>query len=563
MIRDFARHILTLKAESNAGPVRAIKTDKQTWKFDHCVGWLDLTYIVYAWDLSVRGAHLDNTHGYFNGPCVFLAVAGKEAETCELKIVAPTNPKYHAWIVATAMPPSEIDQNGFGVYHVADYEELLDYPVEMAELSQTEFSVCEKQHRFVVSGRHSADLARLCVDLVKICNQHVELFGELPIRNYLFLLWVVGDGYGGLEHRNSTSLMCSRDDLPAVHMDDVSAGYRRLLGLCSHEYFHLWNIKRIIPAVFQEESTKSEVYTKQLWVFEGITSYYDDLALVRSGVINKKSYFECLAETVTRVMRGSGRKKQTLEESSFDAWTKFYKQDENAPNAIVSYYAKGALFALALDLHIRVNTRNTKSLDSIMRQIWLTYGKTGDGLDEGDFEMIASQVTGLDLEAFFDHGVRSTEELPLQELLKKFGVEMYLFPAQSSNDKGRVADDPPQAVDAKPVLGARTTQQNQEIKLLHVFDGGAAQIAGLAAGDSIMAINGLRLNEKQMEQQFTNCPAEAFIRVHAFRRDELMEFMLPPKPASADTCVFYLPLNLPDDILSMQKAWLHGNGNKE
>ena len=557
MIRDFARHIVTLEAKSSVGEVEITKKDKHTWFVERSTGELQLTYVVYAWDLSVRGAHLDTKHAYFNGPCLFLAVSGRENEDCELQLSPPGGQRYGGWIVATSMPARQVDAQGFGRYVVPDYEALLDYPVEIGEMAQAEFLVNGKQHRFMVSGHQSSDLSRLCQDLKKVCGVHVSLFGELPVAHYLFLLWVVGDGYGGLEHRNSSSLMCSRDDLPRRQMTGVTEGYRRLLGLCSHEYFHLWNVKRIMPRVFQEASTKSEVYTKQLWVFEGITSYYDDLALVRSGVIDKKGYFELLAETITRVMRGAGRTKQTLEQSSFDAWTKFYKQDENAPNAIVSYYAKGALFALVLDLHVRLKTYNAKSLDSIMRYVWQHYGKTGKGLAEGEFEQIAGEVSGLDLKSLFDNGLRSTKNLPLKELLQAFGITLLLLPAVSSADKGRVLDAPPQFIEAKPVLGAKTTQQNQELKLLAVFEGGAAQKAGLAAGDTIVAINGLRLNEAQMEREIASSASGDCLRIHAFRRDELMEFDLIPLPAAADTGVIYQPKDVSQEQLSMQAAWLH------
>lgn len=562
MIRDFARHLITLNAESNGISIAVGKIDKQTWFTSPCDGPLQLSYVVYAWDLSVRAAHLDITHAYFNGPCVFFAVAGKEQEVCELEIIPPLGGKYKKWQVATGLKAGAINDCGFGIYEANDYEALLDHPFEIGKFDSTKFTIQGHEHRFIVSGRHSADLPRIAQDLEKVCSQHVELFGELPVDDYLFLLWAVNDGYGGLEHRNSTSLMCSRDNLPARDMREISEGYRRLLGLCSHEYFHLWNVKRIMPAVFQTEGTQCEVYTKQLWVFEGITSYYDDLALVRSGVIDRKNYFELLAETITRFMRGSGRTKQTLEESSFDAWTKFYKQDENAPNAIVSYYVKGALFALVLDLHIRLETRNIKSLDDIMRVLWRQHGKTAKALAEGEFEKIAQEVVGIELKSLFDRGVRSTQDLPLKELFSKVGVDMYLLPAQSSADTGRVADSRPQNVSGKPVLGAKTRQQNSEIELLQVYDDGAAQTAGLSAGDLIVAVDGFRLNEKQMEKRITDCAADESITVHAFRRDELMEFNLVPKPAPADTCVFFFSDNLSDKALTAQRAWLQMNGNQ-
>lgn len=559
-IRDFARNVVSIEARCKGVSVPLTKLDKQTWFVNPCASTLRITYTIYAWDLSVRAAHLDTTHAYFNGSSLFLAPEGKRDEPCELTLLPAEHPASVFWRVATAMPVKEIDSKGYGTYTFSDYEALLDHPVEMGDLDFNSFSVVETEHRFVVCGRQHADIARICADLTKVCSKHVELFGELPVDQYLFLLWVVGDGYGGLEHRNSTSLLYSRDDLPGFDMHDMTEGYRRLLGLCSHEYFHLWNVKRIMPAVFQAEGTSHEVYTRQLWIFEGITSYYDELALVRSGVIDRKNYLEMLAETITRVMRGSGRLKQTLEESSFDAWTKFYQQDENAPNAIVSYYAKGAVFALVLDLHIRLQTAGGKSLDDIMRRLWQQYGKQGMGVPEGGFEQLAVEVAGIELSELFELGIRSTSDLPLAGLLEQFGVEMRLLPARSSVDKGYLADKPPEVKPAKRVLGARVATTNNEIKLLQVFDGQAAQAAGLSAGDSIVAVAGLRLNEKQLERYIAANPLDQPIRIHAFRRDELMEFELISRPAPADTCVFYLPEAMPMVQTQRLNAWLHADG---
>ncbi|MGD8932585.1 MAG: PDZ domain-containing protein, partial [Chromatiales bacterium] len=516
---------------------------------------------IYAWDLSIRAAHLDTTHAYFNGPSLFLAIQGREQEPCECHILPPLAEQHKHWRVATAMPVHEVDAKGFGSYRVPHYEALLDHPVEIGDLDIYQFMVDEKNHRFVITGQHRSDLARICHDLAKICATHVQLFGELPIDEYLFLLWVVGEGYGGLEHRNSTSLICSRDDLPTNTDTEMTEGYRRLLGLCSHEYFHLWNVKRIMPAVFLSNGTQQEVYTRQLWVFEGITSYYDELALIRSGVIDAKNYFELLAQTITRVMRSSGRLKQTLEESSFDAWTKFYKQDENAPNAIVSYYTKGAMFALALDLHIRLHSAGTLSFDDVMRRLWQEYGKRGIGLPERGVEQVAIEVTGLDLQAFFDLGLRTTRDLPLAELLSQFGVAMHLLPAQSNDDKGRVLDRPPESVSARPVLGVNLTTRNNELTLLQVFDEGAAQAAGLAAGDVIVAVDNLRLNEKQLEKYIASTPQDKAVVIHAFRRDQLMVFKVIPQPAPADTCVFHLSETAPPEQRARFDAWLHTNGH--
>jgi predicted metalloprotease with PDZ domain len=560
MVRDFARNIVTISASSDGLPVALNKLDKQTWQAEPVKGSLEINYQVYAWDLSVRAAHVDTTHAYFNGPSLFLAVEGQESESCELAVDPPDGEAYADWRLVTAMPEVTTDEQGFGTFAAENYEALLDYPMEMGQLIEAEFSVDDKPHRFMISGRCSTDLERICSDLALICAEQVKMFGELPVQEYLFMLWVVGDGYGGLEHRNSTSLMISRRDLPAKTIQKLSKGYRKLLGLCSHEYFHLWNVKRITPEVFLEQGMQEEVYTRQLWVFEGITSYYDDLMLLRSGVIKRKDYFELVAETATRVMRGSGRYKQTLEESSFDAWTKFYKQDENAPNAIVSYYAKGALFALLLDLEIRLRSQQRYSLDDVMRLAWQRYGSTGIGLPEAGFEPMITEVTGEDFSDLLDLALRSTAELPLQETLRQFGVELHLQPAKSASDNGGVLSEQLKAKTAKPVLGAKWQEKDGRLILRQVDDHGAAQKAGLSAGDEILALDGLRMNASDMERTIAECEAGSSIEIHVFRRDELMLFELTPQPAPLDTCYFYLPDELDDIYLERREAWLRGNG---
>ncbi len=418
MIRDFARNIVTLHASSGGKRVAAEKTDKQTWRCAAANGELEVSYQVYAWDLSVRAAHLDTTHGYFNGTSLFLKVVGQEHVGCSVEILPPEGEAYRNWRVATTLPVDGAEHLGFGRYRAADYEELVDHPVEMGAFTFVSFEAAGTPHEIAITGRHQADTERLCRDLQAICEYQIGLFGELPpMERYLFQVLAVGDGYGGLEHRSSTSLICKRTDLPRADDKEVSEGYREFLGLCSHEYFHLWNVKRIRPAVFRQADLSSEVYTRLLWAFEGITSYYDDLALLRSGRIDRQSYLDLLARMITRVLRGSGRLKQTLEESSFDAWTKFYKQDENAPNAIVSYYAKGALVALALDLTIRRHSGGEQSLDDLMRALWRRHGREDIGVGEGDIEALAAEISGADLSGFFDQALRGTADLPLKELL--------------------------------------------------------------------------------------------------------------------------------------------------
>ncbi|MBV1919054.1 MAG: M61 family peptidase, partial [Pseudomonadales bacterium] len=349
MIRDFSKNVVQIAARDIASgePVDIYKIDKSTWELGACKGAAVITYEVYAWDMSVRTAHLDQTHGYFNGTSVFFAVEGQESSVCELDIQQPQNVCAENWRVATTLKELTAKRYGFGKYQAKNYDDLIDHPVEMADFALITFEACGVPHDVVFTGKHYADLERIAVDLKVICEYQINFFGmPAPMERYLFLTWVVGDGYGGLEHRSSTSLICSRADLPTSKDKDVTDGYRTFLGLCSHEYFHTWNIKRIKPAKFLPYALGQESHTELLWAFEGITSYYDDLILARTGIISQESYLELLGQVITRVERAEGRHKQTVSESSFDAWTKFYKQDENATNAIVSYYTKGALVVL-------------------------------------------------------------------------------------------------------------------------------------------------------------------------------------------------------------------------
>jgi predicted metalloprotease with PDZ domain len=313
MIRDFARNIITLEAHDANGNVDVEKLDKQTWQCAPATGALTIIYSVYAWDLSVRGAHLDTTHGFFNGTSVFLAVTGREFEPVTVQIQLPDGDEYESWHVATTLTPVNTSLFSAGMYGANDYDELIDHPVEMGNVTISEFDITGTPHHIVITGRHQTDMQRLTQDVKQICETHVAMFGELPeMARYMFLLMVVGEGYGGLEHRSSTALICNRKDLPTRHMSTVSDDYITLLGLFSHEYFHTWNVKRIKPIEFLPYQLREESYTRQLWAFEGITSYYDDLALVRSGIIDERKYLELLGRNFTRVLRGSGRLKQSL-----------------------------------------------------------------------------------------------------------------------------------------------------------------------------------------------------------------------------------------------------------
>ncbi|CAM5181849.1 M61 family metallopeptidase [Oligella ureolytica] len=388
MIRDFSKHIETLKATHNNYPLSITHLDNHTWQVEPVShGPIQIDYTVYAWDLSVRKAHLDETHGFFNGTSVFLKVHGQEERPCLVEIKAPRHTK--KWRVYTSLPsakdhPDAAAHTRFGFYRANNYDDLMDHPVEMGRPKVISFVAGGIAHDMVFTGvLPNIDFERIAADTAKICETQISLFepesGTPPFSDssnrYVFMTTVTGNDYGGLEHRNSTALICSRKSLPTVGEKKQSKEYREFLGLVSHEYFHSWNVKRIKPAAFAPYQLDRATPTSLLWIFEGFTSYYDDLMLLRSGLIDEQQYFDLIAETISRVNNDSGRIKQSIAESSFDAWTKFYQQDENARNQIVSYYSKGSLVALCLDLLIRQHSNHERSLDDVMRYLWQHYGK--------------------------------------------------------------------------------------------------------------------------------------------------------------------------------------------
>ncbi len=552
MIRDFSKNMLDLKACDVNGDVELLQLDKSSWQFPEVQGPVSVSYKVYAWDLSVRGAHLDTTHGFFNGTSVFVEVLGQSDTPCQLEIIPPQHSECKDWKLATTLPRLLGDDFGFGLFEAEDYQELIDHPVEMGSFKQTHFEACGVRHDVIITGKFECDYERLKADLTKICSYQINMFGTAaPMPRYMFLIMVVGEGYGGLEHRNSTSLLCTRYDLPQPGQLDRSEEYRGFLGLCSHEYFHSWNVKRIRPQVFVEPDLSTEVYTPLLWAFEGITSYYDDLVLLRSGRITQQQYLELLGQTITRVQRGLGRTRQSAAESSFNAWNKFYKQDENSANAIVSYYAKGSLIALCIDLKIRQQSQGKKSLDDVMRLLWKAYLEKAVGVEERQIQALVTEVAGSDLSAFLHSMIEQTEELPLEELFSSMDIALKYRPTSGLQDKGGKDASEVQSLS----LGAMLKEAEGGLQVVSVFEQGAAQLAGLSAGDLIIAIDGVRASLKWYQCWLASAELNKQYQLYCFRRDELMSFELQLQKARKDTAVLSI---INPDSKALQ-GWLSGD----
>ncbi|WP_026431436.1 M61 family metallopeptidase [Paracidovorax oryzae] len=469
LVREFAKNLQNLRARQDGQEVALAQRSKSLWQAACREGApLVLTYEVGAYDSSVRTAWLDSSRGFFNGTSLCLRVHGQEDARHDLEIVA--TPEVSHWSVATGLAAEKTTRAGFGTYRAASYDELVDCPVEMGPFWSARFTACGVPHRLVVAGAApSFDGERLVADTRRICETGIRFWhgaGKPPYTQYLFMLNVMDDSYGGLEHRNSTALACSRRDLPRLGEARTPEGYTTLLGLISHEHFHTWNVKRLRPAELARYDYTQENYTRLLWFFEGFTSYYDDLLLRRAGLIDDATYLRLLAKNINQVLQTPGRRVQSVADASFDAWVKYYRQDENTPNATVSYYTKGALVGLCLDLALRREGRTT--LDDVMRALW---DRCDAGpMSEDDLLAVLEALSGRSFAREIAEWVHGTGDLPLAEMLAAHGVALRAEAAQPAQR-----------------LGLRVSE-GQGLQVKVVLRGGLAEEAGFSAGDEWLAV---------------------------------------------------------------------------
>ena len=479
LVREFSKNLQNLSAKQGRRPATISQRDKCTWDIACKPGQpVVLSYEVYAFDNSVRTAWLDSQRGFFNGTSLCLRVHGQEDALHHLQLIAVKSQA--DWQAATGLAPVKTDKKGFGLYQAQNYDELVDCPVELGAFWSGSFVACGVPHRFVVAGAlPSFDGERLLADTQKICEAAIAFWHgsgkaagkKTPHKNYLFMLNAVHDGYGGLEHRNSTALICKRSDLPRPNGPKTSEGYTTLLGLISHEYFHTWNVKQLRPDAFANYDYTQENFTQLLWFFEGFTSYYDDILLRRAGLMDDTTYLQLLGKTIAQVQQTPGRHVQSVAQASFDAWVKYYRQDENTPNATVSYYTKGSLVALCLDLKLRSEFKNDSiTLDTVMRGLWQRC-KAGP-MREQDLLDELHALTDRSWQPEIQAWVHSTAELPLRELLTGQGVEVSAEIAPLSQR-----------------LGLRVSEAGGSVHVKAVLRSGAAERAGLAAGDEWLGLD--------------------------------------------------------------------------
>ena len=527
LMREFARNITAvhyqIMDDKRSKVYRAIKTDKNTWQLPHVKAGqvVDVSYEVYCYDLSVRTAYVDQQRLYGNFTSLALALEGQEQKAIEVDLSVPaafladkddSRVRLACGLEAT---PSQSDKLRIYTLQADSYHELIDYPFEIAEQDTFDFIIQDDKHQttshhFYLAGKHSANMGRLQQDITQICQTYLDWLGDAPFDDYTFMTFASGQDYGGLEHINSTSLITPRRDLPGANEPKVpSSDYQRFLGLCSHEYFHAWWVKTVRPDVMLDVDLRREAFTPLLWVFEGFTSYIDDFMLQASGVIDKASYLKLLTEQINRYYQTPGRAHQSVAESSFDAWIKLYRNDENTGNAGISYYNKGALVALCLDLTLLEKSDGRYRLFDVVKAFY-RQAKQNDnkriGISSADMGAVVGQFIPLaDWQDFERRYVNGVEELPMQELLAANGITVH------SNTK--------ETADKSLPWGMRCTETPAGLMVNQVRRASAAAEAGISAYDVIIALDGIRADSKQlaavsMAQSETDC--------HLFRRDELM-----------------------------------------
>lgn len=512
LVREFARHLEGLEASDGSGrrlPVERL--DKHRFRVEAGeADRLEVRYRVYANELTVRTSHLDGRHGFFNGANLFLFAEGREREPCALEIAPPPG-----WRVSTAL------EGGPTAFAARDYDELVDSPVEVGTHAVASFTALGKPHEVALVGRGNADPERLARDLARIVEVLGGLMGGLPYERYLFIVHLGDKRRGGLEHERSTTLQVHRMSF------FPEEAYQETLALAAHEFFHLWNVKRMRPRALVPFDYGREQYTRLLWWFEGATSYYEQLALTRAGLRDGRRYLKHLGEELTSLERTPGARKMSLEEASLTAWVKYYRPDENSLNSAVSYYRKGELVALALDLELR---RAGRSLDELLRLLYERHG--AHGVPEDGVERAAGELLGEErARVFFDRLVRGTEALDLD--LGPVGLALRRRAAQSLDDKGGTPAKGDAEKRVPGWLGAELATTGKLV-VRSVREGGPAHRAGLYADDEILAESGFRVDRSALWDRLLERGPGGSLRLTVFRADELVEVEVPLAPPPED-----------------------------
>jgi predicted metalloprotease with PDZ domain len=522
LIREFERHVQDFDAADSSGqPLHWEKINKDSWRIltNGSREWR-ASYRVYANELSVRTNEVNSEHAFWNNAALLMYLEGFLNAPSTLQVIAP-----QPWKVATGLPPVPGPKNTF---RAENFDILYDSPVEVSNFKTLSFEVKGVPHRIVIDGDGNYDPQKMVADVKKIVESEVDLMGgEIPYHDYTFILHLRANTGGGLEHLNSTALGYQRFGFgpePKETGEGVnSAGpgapplrtYRGFLSLVAHEFFHLWNVKRIRPDALGPFDYTRENYTKLLWVAEGFTDYYARLVLRRAGLISDKEFLKENAKAFQLLQNTPGRLVMSIEESSFDTWIKYYRQDENSVNSQVDYYDKGAIVGLLLDLEIRKQSKGARSLDDVMRYLYAEFYKKDRNYTPADFQKACELMAGSSLEQFFARYVRGREELDYDSALAVTGLR--LDTAMSAN--GSKAPE-------KAYLGADLSLEGDRLLVKKVFAGSPAYEQGLNAGDQIVALNNMRTNKEFFDARIAEKHPGDLVTLTIFRSDDLSTLLI-------------------------------------
>jgi len=492
LIREYSKNLQNFQAKTTKNKDLSVsQIAKNYWQVQtNGLSTILISYKIYANELSVRTNHLDSTHGYFNGAALFFWIPGLEKEPIELKIIPP----YRDWLVSTTLPEIKNKSNTF---LAEDFDTLVDSPFEIGKHTLYNFHVLNKPHQLAIWGKGNFKPEKLLEDISKIVETEAKMFGGLPYEKYIFLLHLSSNGYGGLEHKNSCSLLYNRFSFGTVEK------YQNFMQLVAHEFFHLWNVKRIRPIGLETFDYDAENYTDLLWFSEGATSYYDVLIPQRAGIYSSQVLLEKLSKDITRYLNTNGRKVQSASQSSFDAWIKLYRRDANSDNSQISYYLKGEMLCLVLDLIIRRKHQNQKSFDNVLVELWEKFGQDEIGFNQKQLREIVESYAEQDLGQFFQDYVEGVEEIPFNDYLEPFGI--ILKPE----------------INSIPYLGVKAQKEAYREIIKFVEMGSPAQIAGLAPEDELLAIDDFKVSAEQLTERLKDYQANDIIKITVFHQDEL------------------------------------------
>jgi len=510
-IRDYSRHLQEFEAAGPDGePLEFRKTDKSTWRVE--CGSADrvaVDYKIYAHTLNVREKHVEDSHAFFQPTSVFLHPADELDRPATLEL-DPPRPDWDLYCGLERAEGQKLRRRA------PNFDALYDAPVEMGNLDELEFRAEGVPHRMAFWGEGNWDRDRLLRDLPEIVSAHADLFGEIPYDDYTFITLLSGGAYGGLEHRNSSSLLYPQNDFgdppddpdrePPIDDDD----YLNFLSLVAHELFHAWNVKRLYPDSLESFDYQTENYVPELWTIEGITSFYDRNALFRAGLVDADRYLEYCGDRIAKLENTPGRSVQSIREAGFDAWVKHYRADEQTVNSTVSYYLKGALVAFVLDLRIRRGSGGDHSLDDVLRHLWRDYGpQTDRGYPEGIYRELAEEYGGEDFGAFFDDYVRGTSEIDWEEELEPFGLTV----------ERRLREETPPAW-----LGVDFESGPEGVRAARVRSDGPALDADLAPGDRVATLDGWEIRSlEELRDRLRDLEPGERVEIGAVRRGRGVE----------------------------------------